>query len=131
MALTFALGSSTFSDLSRSNLRNALYIRVANGTFQRQRFHLPGVNGNFIIRGGRVGQRIVAAFRYVDTLANVLSAAETDRAAWEDAAVTITDDKSTAYTLCNLESFDRITDPRAIQDSKVFMDCVAIFARDS
>jgi hypothetical protein len=129
--ISYYIASTQFKALSRSNARNALSIRVNKGDFVRQRFHVPGVNGNIIVRGGRTGQRIICRMRYIDTLANVLTAVETDRLAWEDTAVTIQDDKSTSYTLCNMEAFERVNDPVAIQGAKVMLDMQATFTRDS
>ncbi|MCX7935134.1 MAG: hypothetical protein N3A66_07745 [Planctomycetota bacterium] len=132
MAYTFSIGDVDFEALSRANSRCALYLRVDGAEYQRIRFHVPGVDGNYVIRGGRTGQRIVAVMRYIGTLNTVLSNMASDRAAWENTAVMIVDSNGDYYTNCNLVSLSRISDPKAIDASgNVMVDVQAIFTRDS
>lgn len=131
MALTFTIGSQNYARMSSAVGRKAKSIRVDAAQHKIHRFHPPGANGNLLIFDGRIGGRITATVRYVETLGNALSAFRADRAAFVGAPVDIVDDDGQTYARCTLVEFSRISDPQAMGSaSKVFFDAVATFTWD-
>ena len=133
MGMSFSIGGTTFADHSITSGRKALDISVSAEGYDIKRFHVPGTDGNLIIRNGRVGQQITCVVRYIgDTIAAAIDLYKTDKEAWDNAAVTIIDDAGDSYTICNLTSFNKSSPTRATGRSvgQVYIDAIATFTRD-
>jgi len=133
MATTFSIGSVSFLAIDGAAAgRYALALRVDAEVDDNRRFHVPGVNGNYIIRAGRVNQKVMASVRYQGPKTSVYDHMKADGDAWAVTAVTVTDPDGNAYTGCNLESFSRSSDPRGTGRTAghMFFDAIAIFKRD-
>ena len=133
MGLSFTLGGQTFGALGSTAGRFALAIDVDSPQQDIKRIHVPGTDGNYILRGGRAGVCVTARLRYVGSLANVYTNFAADKAAWANTAVTVT---APGHTLsrCQLEpgSMKIIKEPAAKGDgTNVFMDCEAVFVSDA
>lgn len=133
MGLQFNIGGQTFDVLRSAAGNYALACDVDSPQQDIKRFHVPGADGNYIVRGGRAGVRITCRLRYVNTLANVWTAFAGHKAAWANAAVDIVTPEAT-YTRCSLEpgGMKIVREPQAKGDgTNVFMDCVATFVSDA
>jgi len=135
MATTFSIGGVSFSATSTSDGRKALEISVDSRAYELKRFHPPGTSGNIIIRPqGPNGGKIRCLMRYIGTVSSADALFVSDKAAWENSAVTIVDDAGQSYTTCNLDpgSMRRVTPPRATGagSGKVFFEAEAVFTRD-
>lgn len=135
MAL-FSVGSTEFNPISTESGRYGLNISVAGAKMKKDRFHVPGTNGNYIIRHGRIGRLIHLHLAYVGLYSQVLGWIQEDRNAWETAAQTIQDDKGTQFEGCNLESFNRLGPPKGFFNPEgsgsvyVILEMEAIFEQD-
>src|SRR5689334_12710063 len=125
--VTCTIGGVNFLALRSTANRYCLSCRLENLKADKQRFHPPGVNGNFIVRGGRNGGELVAKLRYVNTLAAALAAYNSDINAWYNTAVTILDEAGATYNTCNLTHMSRSSDPRSMGrgGGLVFFDALA------
>ena len=133
-ALTHTIGGVSFGALSSAAGRKSLGCFPEALEYDVKRFHAPGTAGNFIVRGDRMGGKIVAGLRYVDSLANVQSNYQSDRSGWENTALAIVDSTGTTFARCNLDNGGmKITrKPTSIgRGGLVFMDAVATFTVDS
>jgi len=132
--ITFSIGGTNFTALDSTSGRHALGVRATNPHYDVKRFHPPGVDGQYVVRCGRLGQTFIFRARYVGTLANVFAYIETDRNAWANAAITLIDDHGTTYTVCNLIDFVRLGDPVFVRvvgaDRFVYVDCQISFTWD-
>ncbi|MFQ5409534.1 MAG: hypothetical protein ACE5FI_14080 [Anaerolineales bacterium] len=133
MSTTFTVGSSTFSALDTTNGRKALAILVDAADLDLKRFHVPGVDGNFVVRGGIKGRRILARVRYIGSnVGAALALYVADRTSWEATSVSITDDGGTSYTTCNVASMRVTSPPRPTgrASGQAYLDVEAIFTVD-
>jgi len=133
MGLTFSIGGVSFNALSSGTGRFALAIDVDSPQQQINRFHVPGGDGNYIVRGGREGVKVTARMRYVGTLATTYSNFASDKAAWANTAVQIVSPEGT-LTRCSLEpgSMRIIREPAPKGDgSNAYMDVEAAFVSDA
>lgn len=133
MSTTFTIGTSDFVELGTSNGRKALTIVVDAAEPDIKRFHVPGVDGNFVVRGGIKGRRIMARMRYVgSSAAAAVALYVADRTSWESASVSITDDAGLSYDTCNLASMRVTSPPRPTGRSsgQAYLDAEAIFIVD-
>ena len=111
------IGGVSFGQLAgATNGRYCLECYAHSLEYSLRRFHPPAVAGNFIVRGNRNGGTITANLRYINTYSSILSNYNSDRAAWENTAVTIVDEAGATYLNCNLipGSMHRVHRPRAI-----------------
>ena len=135
MAISFTIGGTTFAALTAPTSANryALACEPESGQFETIRYHPKGVTGNYLVRCGEAGRRIVCKLRYLDTVANVESNFKSDFQAWENAAVSIAYSGVT-YQRCTLEpgGMKKIRNPVATGrgSSYVFMDAQATFICD-
>lgn len=129
---TFTIGGTGFESLGMGAGRYALSCEVASPAYQLIRFHIPGTDGNLIVRGGRIDQPIICHMRYIDTYSDAVGMFNTDAAAWANTAVTIVDEAGDSYTRCNLVTMKRTTKIKAVGSGvgKVFFDAMATFNRD-
>lgn len=112
---TCNLGGVAFTALNSKNAgRYCLECYAEDFSYAKRRFHPPGVTGNFMVRGGRNGGKIVARVRYVDTYANVVANYNSDKNAWNNTAITVTDEAGAQYLLCNLEHGRRLGRPQSM-----------------
>lgn len=133
--ISITIGGVAFGAISTSATRSALDCKVNSAQYQIMRFHIPGVNGNYLVRGGRTGRVIACALRYRGTVSGVGTNYKLDMAAWENAAVTLTDQFGDSYTRCQLQpnGMRIYRGPRAtgLSAGQVIMDVIAVFDVDS
>jgi len=132
--LTHTIGGVNFGALNTSAGRKSLGCYPTSLNYQYIRFHAPGSNGRFLIHGNRDGGTIQMDAAYVDSLANVHSAFQSDRNAWENTAVVIVDSTGINFTRCMLVngSMHIAKRPFAIgRTGFVRMDVTAAFDVDS
>jgi hypothetical protein len=135
MGMTVIIGANTYGPIVMAAGSYAMNIKVSAPRMKKDRFHVPGVDGNYIIRHGMVGRTISVYLAYVGTYASVGAAIAADRDNWGKAAVQITDDVGTIYTACNLEGYNRISGPTGFKspdDSEtwIIIEAEAIFEQD-
>jgi len=138
MPLTFKIASTDFAALAMNAGRYALSVDVGPPRYDVRRYHLKGVDGAYLTRGGRIGRRIKLTARYLKggatALADLLADAETDRAAWANTAVTLQIPSSGAsFARCQLEAVRTLRPPTAAGrgNPSVFMDLEFTFMCDS
>lgn len=131
-SLTHTIGGVSFGALSSASGQYSLGCYPTSMLYDIKRFHCPGSDGNFIVRGGRMGGKLVARMRYVGAAATILGTFRSHAAAWENAAVTVVDSAGTSYTRCSLEGLAmRVTsDPKGFNGVS-YIDVEATFIRDS
>ena len=131
MATTFSVGSTAFAALKPSPAgRYALWWKPDSPKYDIKRFHPFGVNGNIIIRGGRMAQIFDLTFRYIGTEAAVTGYFETDSEAWSIAQQILTAPDGGTFARCNLNSMAPTTPPKGIGGGLMMQDYSAIFTRD-
>jgi len=132
MGMSFEIGSVNYLENALGVARVALDINSEAPVYDNKRFHVPNVDGNFIIRNGRTGQKIIAIVRYQGTLAQVRQYFKADRDAFATASVTIVDDSNESYTYCNLVSAKQLSIVKATGrvSGQVFLDVSYVFTRD-
>lgn len=133
MGLSFSIGGTAFAALSSTGARSAMEYAPESPQQGIARFHVPGSDGNYIVREGRAGVKIRLRFRYIGTLSAVFSALASDRDAWANVAVTIAG-PDTTYQRCQLEpgSMRIVRAPVAKGDgTNVSMDVEAVFTSDA
>lgn len=100
MAFTFTIGAKTFGSLSSANGAYALSAIVESGRYDLIRYHVKGVDGSYLTRGGLIGYTLRVRMRYISTTPYAdLSA---DQVAWENTAVTIAEPAGHSYSRCTL-----------------------------
>ena len=107
MSLTFTISDGVtpvaFGAMSVSNGRKAMSMSVNSPSYSKQQFSLPGVDGIYVVRGGKRATQITAMVRYVGASVTAAEALYTsDKAAFANVALTITDPSATVYTRCEL-----------------------------
>jgi len=131
MAITFTIGGQAYAALDSAVGRKAFLIRVSAPVYDIKRFHVPGIDGNYIVRGGISGGNILCIVRYVDALATALANLRTDRELFASQSNTIIDDEGRAHTLCNLTGMTRETEPEPIDaTANIWFDATAVFTID-
>jgi len=132
--ITFSLGSSDFGALDgTTNGRFALDIEVDRAEQWIRRHHIPGVDGNIVIRGGQQGRDIKARVRYRgESVTACLTLYEDDRQAWQNEAIAIMDDNGTTYDTCNLVRIIKLSPLRATgrADNQTQFDIEYTFIQD-
>ena len=133
--LTCTIGGVSFGALNTNAGRKCLRCYVHAMEYDTKRFHAPGTAGNFLVRGNRKGGKLVAALCYIDSLSSVHNAYQSDRGAWENTAIAITDSTGTVFTRCNLDNggMSIVKMPYSIGrgSNLVRMDVIASFSIDS
>jgi hypothetical protein len=136
MSLTFEIGGVTFAGISATIAgRYALEIDAGAPIMDIRRFRVPGVNGQYIIRAGSTGRRIVARMRYVGATKNDAEASyQSDVDTWSLEQVQI-DALGKTYLGCNLltDSVHRASPVKATgrQDGYVYFDVTMAFQQDN
>lgn len=132
MGATFSIGGVSFAAMGTTDGRKALFCQIGARTYQLIRFHVPGPNGNLIVRGGATGRSIQCKMRYIGTYPGIWSTVKSDQEAWENTAVTIVDEAGASYTNCNLMSMSPVQSARSMGrgDGKGFVDVIATFTQD-
>lgn len=110
-SLTFSVGSTAYMGLDMTSGRKALSWRPGAPSYDIKRFHPSGVDGQYIIRCGRVGRSFILRARHVGVLSDILTWMETDQLAYAQAAQTLIDPKANSFTGCNLIDYLQLTDP--------------------
>ena len=101
-----AVQTLTYASLNLAFGRYALDITVDSPEQDNKRFRVPGIDGNYLIRGGRSGGLITCEMLYIGdrksaSAENLDDTLLADQAVLADRACTITLG-SNAYTNCNL-----------------------------
>jgi len=140
MAVTFSItpGTTTLSyeELDSTAGRKALFCRVDSPHYARTRFHPFGVDGNYIVRGGRNGGVATCRMRYIGAPSSIYVALAADQAACSDTAATIADEYAVSHIGCNLRvnGFRRISDMKSCgwpeNDTYCWFDAEAVFDID-
>lgn len=128
---TFSIDGVSFGGLSDTAGRKALRIDVGAPQHAVNSFHPQGVDGNFIVFGGRTGRPIMCFIRYVDTLDNCISQFKSDCEQFAGKLLTVIDDGSNTYNNCRLLAMYKVRRERAIgRGGLVFYDVIAIFNQE-
>ena len=133
MAFTFTIGSNTFGALSSANGAYALSAIVESGIYDIVRYHVKGVDGSYLTRGGLIGYMLRVRIRYVST--TPYADMSGDQSAWENTAVSISEPGGHTYTRCTLEpsSMRPLRDAQAMGRGvagQQFLDVEAVFRCD-
>jgi hypothetical protein len=133
MAFTFTVGAKTFASLSSANGAYALSAVVESGLYDIIRYHVKGVNGSYLTRGGLIGYTLKLRMRYIST--NPYADLSADQSAWENTAVSIAEAGGATYTRCTLQpgGMHVIRDAQAMGRGvagQQFMDVEAVFRCD-
>jgi hypothetical protein len=133
MPFTFTIASKTFGALASANGAYALSAIVESGIYDIIRYHVKGVDGSYLTRGGLIGYTLKLRMRYISTTPYADLAA--DQSAWENTAVAIAEPGGHTYTRCTLNP----SGLRAIRDATAmgrgiagqqFLDAEAVFTCD-
>lgn len=141
MSLTFSITPNgvalpvEYAAISLTNGRQALDFDAGAAHQQVFRFHQPGVEGQWIIRGGSVGRAIQVSVRYMDASKDAAEALyKTDRDNWVTKQCTIVALGQT-YNGCNVvpESIRRSAPIRGTGRTagQVFFNVAATFTQDN
>lgn len=130
--VTCTIGGVNFVALASGANRYCISCCVEDIKSVKQRFHPPGVTGNFIVRGGRNGGLLVCHLRYINTLGAATTAYNSDHLAWYNTAVTILDEAGATYNTCNLAHMTRENKPQSMGrgNGNVKFDALAVFDWD-
>jgi len=130
-AVIFRIDATDYFPLDTTVGRKALFIRIGAPVYDIKRFHVPGVDGNFIIRAGISGGNIICMMRYVNLLAMALNDYQADRELFAKQANDIIDDAGQLHPSCNLVGMSRETDPQVIDaTANIWFDVTAVFIVD-
>ena len=108
MGLSFTIGAQTFASLVVGTARCAVWEKISAPHYQVFRFHPPGTNGNYIVRGGRDGMQMHFRIRYQGTYSAIHTNYRTDREAWANDGITIVDSNGVSWLECNLVSMSPV-----------------------
>jgi hypothetical protein len=130
--LSFSIGGTTYAALNIDAAGSyALGIKADASEYDIKRFHVPGVNGAYKVRGGRLRRKIVARVRYVGASADAaIDTYDTAMATHVNNEQTIVDDGGQSFTRCELLSMTRISEPRASGRGTVYLDAELVFSSD-
>lgn len=101
MGMIFSVGSTTYGSLTSANGKYALSEVIASGIYDIIRYHVKGVDGSYLTRGGLIGYNIKLKMRYVSTTPYADLRADSDT--WENTAVTIVAQNGGIYPRCTLD----------------------------
>jgi len=137
MSISATLGSQSFGAPSSSGTARQLLGEKVNGAvYDKRRFHVPGVDGNYIVRCGRKSQLLVYRLRYFGSVANVADYMATDYNKWATESITIEDSGGNSHNGCNLtdDGFKVIGEMRPAgraTATNVYVDVEATFTVDA
>lgn len=132
-----ALQTIDYSTLSATPGRKFLDIGIGELEQNDKRFHVPGVDGNYIIRGGRSGGLIECDFMYIGDLVpasinNLMTMFDADITAYSNRPLQVD-----IYTNCNLLSFRKVDRIKPLGVTEIvsgyplcFLMVKAVFQRD-
>ena len=104
MGLSFTIGGASFAALAMTAGRKALDMQADSPEYEIIRYHVKGVTGSYLTRGGRIGTPIKARMRYIGaSVAAATALFNTDVVAWQNTAVSITAHDGVLYTRCQLD----------------------------
>lgn len=106
MPISFTIGAQAFGALAQATARCALWEKIGAPHYQVFRFHPPGTNGNYIVRGGRDGMKLHFRVRYHGTYSAIHTAYQADREAWANDGITVVDGNGQTWLECNLLSME-------------------------
>ena len=98
--------------------------------YQMIRKHVPGTNGNYIIRGGRTGGLITSDLIYFGTLLEVESLLIADQNLIDNQPCTLLIDSVTTFEHCNVIKFEKTGEYIPYDDTHVIIKATSIFQRD-
>lgn len=133
MPFTFTISGKTFGALASANGAYALAAIVESGRYDIVRYHVKGVDGSYLTRGGLIGYTLRLRMRYIST--TPYADLSSDQNAWENTAVTIAEPGGHSYSRCTLKPGGM----RVIRDATAmgrgvagqqFLDAEAIFICD-
>ena len=103
-----------FVPFASDTIRSFLDLIPSGNVQDNKRFSIPGVDGNFLMRGGFRGHSLDLRVRYKGALSACASAWQSDRQAFAKYSCTV-DDGSSTFTRCTLrsDSGQRTTPERA------------------
>lgn len=128
---TFTIDGVPFGGLNDTAGRKAMEIRVGAPQHAVKSFHPEGVDGNFIVFGGRIGRPIMCFIRYIDTLANCLTNFNADCEQFAGKLLTIVDDNGVSRENCRLLAMYKSRRERAIgRGGLVYYDAIALFNQE-
>jgi hypothetical protein len=136
MSLTFTIGGTSFGAISATaEGRYALELDAGAPVMDIRRFRVPGVAGQYVIRAGSTGRRIVARVRYIgSTAAFAESFYQNDMNLWTTQQVEIVSLGQT-YKGCNIlgESVHRASPVKATgrTANHVYFDVTMSFQQDN
>jgi hypothetical protein len=136
MSLTYTIDGTTFAGISSTGEgRYAIEMDAGSNVMDIRRFRVPGVNGQYIIRAGSSGRRIVARMRYIGSTAAAAEALyHTDVDLWTTKQVAI-GLLGITYKGCNLmgESVHRLSPIKATgrQANYCYFDVAMTFQQDN
>ena len=121
--------SVSFDSFDTGSTRNFIDFIPSGNVQDNKRFSMPGVDGNFLIRGGFRGLSVAVVVRYKGALANCTAAWKADREAFAAYSCAVNDGQ-TYYTRCTLrsDSGQRISGEKASGSSgNAFFDVRWVF----
>ena len=101
MGLSFSIGGKTFGALSSANGAYALSEVTTSGIYEVIRYHVKGIDGSYLTRGGLKGYKLTLRMRYVSS--TPYADMTTDQANWENSAVSIIAQNGHTYSRCTLD----------------------------
>ncbi len=95
--------SVSFDSFDTGSTRNFIDFVPSGNIQDNKRFSMPGLDGNFLIRGGFRGLSVAVMVRYKGTLSACTAAWKADREAFAKYSCAVNDGQ-TYYTRCTLRS---------------------------
>lgn len=126
MGLSFSVGGVSFGELLGSAAgRYAIDITRAAPERAVRAYHPPGVDGNYLVDGGRTGRKITVDVLYIGTPSQLDTWTEADIAAWSGSLVAVDGTERCLLTPGGGQPTDR---PRAVGDgTNVFQYWTFVF----
>lgn len=133
MSIAFSIGGVNFYALGTADGRYAMDIDVQAPVRKRTKFHVPGVNGRYVVDGGIEYTPILCRVRYVGTVSAAEGNYASDRASFSASAIAIVDHAGATQSGCNLIHMRRVSAIQATgrATGKVFFDVEALFEKDA
>lgn len=100
MGVSYSIGGVAFGPMSTSNGRKALDMDV-NEIYSKKKWHSEGTDGEFVVRGGRIGGLITATAKYIGSATECYAMYNADRNAWKNTAAEIVDIAGDTYERCD------------------------------
>ena len=133
MGISFAIGSSNYAALAQGANSYAMSCKPDSPTYENRRIHVPGTDGNYMIRLGKSGGKIRLMARYIGNgYAAIEALFQADCAAFANTAVNITYAGAT-FQRCNLDPGGgrKVKDPAPLDGAgNAWMDAEFTFSQD-